>query len=978
MPLAALFKRVIAPLALALVLLYAGVSGFDPAWRPPQLSDSERRWLAQHGPLVFVSQEHYPPFEFRQKDGSLDGICIELARWMTTELGIQARFIALPFDAAQQAVLDGRAHVITSLFHSPARSRHFTFSKPILPVPAFIFVRHDRPDISGLDDLTGKRLAIQRGDYALEFLRERTIAFDWLPLTTFAEAADAVLAGQADALIGDEQIVLYHLYSKGLAAQAKKVGEPLYVGRNCMASRRDQTVVAGILAKGLDHARHSGMIKAIERKWLGIPLGNPTHSDRPWLPLLSSGLLLLAGATLGVLLWNQRLRRQLEQQTAGIRQVASEREQEASRRRLIFEQSRDGIVITDSHGRVFEANPSFAALLGYSPHELANLHIWDWEVQFSRQDIEQTIQTLDENGVLFETRHRRKDGRVIDVEVCANLCLWQGQKLIYSTCRDISERKQAEKELEKARQAAEQANQAKSVFLTNISHEIRTPLNAVLGMTSLLLDAPLAAEQRSWAEAVQSNAEALLELINDLLDLSRIEAGRLELEQIDFDPAALLTDLDASLKPLAVAKGLQWHCRLTGATAGRWLHGDPGRLRQILLNLAGNAIKFTTAGSVRLEAELTPEAENRVLLQVRVRDTGIGIAIANQARLFERFYQADASITRTHGGSGLGLAICRQLAEQMGGTIGFTSEEGVGSEFWLRLPLASAQSGAAVGPAADKTPAQNAGASALHPAPQGPARILLVEDNAVNQRVALSLLHKLGLQTDAVSNGQQALTALRQSAYDLVLMDCQMPVLDGYQTTRRIRQSDQPWRDIVIIALTAQAMSGDRERCLQAGMSDYLAKPITLPTLRQTLSRWLDSRRFNASPPPATTSEDSGTVDAPGVNGNSPPSLWNRAALYERLLFDTELVGTVLEVFLTDMPIQLDRLQQLLASGDLTAASRQAHSIKGAAANIGAETLRQLAEQLEQNLRNGQLGDDNWPERFSLVFQQLKKQLEQA
>jgi len=201
-----------------------------------------------------------------------------------------------------------------------------------------------------------------------------------------------------------------------------------------------------------------------------------------------------------------------------------------------------------------------------------------------------------------------------------------------------------------------------------------------------------------------------------------------------------------------------------------------------------------------------------------------------------------------------------------------------------------------------------------------------------------------------------------------------MPVLDGYQTSRRIRQSDQPWRDITIIALTAQAMSGDRERCLQAGMSDYLAKPITLPALRQALGRWLDSRRFNASPTTATAA----TAATPAINDNSPPILWNRAALHEQLLYDTELVGKVLEVFLTDMPLQLNQLRQLLASGDLTAAGRQTHSIKGAAANIGAEALRQLAEQLEQALRNGQLGDDNWPERFSLAFEQLKKQLEQA
>jgi ABC-type amino acid transport/signal transduction systems, periplasmic component/domain len=278
----------------------------------------EQAWLASHGPIVFVSQSSYPPFEFRQKDGTLDGICIELARWMATEMGLQVRFVSMNFQEAQQAVLNGSADIITSLFYSENRAVLFSFSDPIVDVPASIFVKADRPDITGVKDLNGKRIAIQRGDYAKEFLEAQGIKFELVATDNFSQATDAVIVGRADALIGDEQIVLYHLYSNRLTAQAKKIGDPLYVGKNCMASRKGNPLLASIMVKSLLHARESGVIEGISRKWLGAGVETSAKGLQWIVPYVFHIILVVALVVVLMLIWSFQLRRKVEEKTREI------------------------------------------------------------------------------------------------------------------------------------------------------------------------------------------------------------------------------------------------------------------------------------------------------------------------------------------------------------------------------------------------------------------------------------------------------------------------------------------------------------------------------------------------------------------------------------------------------------------------------------------------------------------------------------
>ncbi|MDO8930752.1 MAG: ATP-binding protein [Rhodocyclaceae bacterium] len=398
------------------------------------------------------------------------------------------------------------------------------------------------------------------------------------------------------------------------------------------------------------------------------------------------------------------------------------------------------------------------------------------------------------------------------------------------------ERKQA---LHVAKEAAEAASRAKSEFLANMSHEIRTPMNGVLGMAQLLEGTAQTAEQREYTQIIQSSAEALLTVINDILDLSRIEANRMELEYLSMSPRALVHELADLFGAQAAAKAVGFSV-VVAADVPESVVGDPGRLRQVLNNLLGNAIKFTERGAVSLALQREPGNPGEAMLSFSVNDTGIGMAPATVANLFAPFYQADASTTRRFGGTGLGLSIARRLVDLMGGTLAVASTPGVGSTFTVRLPFA-------LDHAAPAEAAEVAWPAAQLP---GQAQVLIVDDNATNRTVALHMLEKLGARGAVAGHGEEALDILRHLPCDLVLMDCQMPVMNGFEATRRIRlgEAGAARAGVRIVAMTANAMQGDREKCLAAGMDDYLAKPLSLGKLTETLAHWLP-RRDAGTPP---------------------------------------------------------------------------------------------------------------------------------
>ena len=408
----------------------------------------------------------------------------------------------------------------------------------------------------------------------------------------------------------------------------------------------------------------------------------------------------------------------------------------------------------------------------------------------------------------------------------------------YTGQLDLSRRqllKQSE-ELRAARDEAGRASQMKSEFLATVSHEFRTPLNAVIGMTDLLLDTPLSQEQGEYVATVQASGRALLALVNDILDMSRIEAGKLTIEKVEFSLREVVSEVARVLAPAARKRGLDFTVNFPEGGPPHFV-GDPFRIRQVLMNLGSNAVKFTERGNVAIDVAPGAAVDGKCRVRVRVRDTGIGIPADKQSLLFEKFIQADTSVTRRYGGSGLGLAISKRLVELMGGEIGLKSESGQGSEFWFELPLK-----VAAGLPGDTTASERAEERGRR-VPAG-LRVLVAEDNVVNQRVAAHLLAKLGCVVETAENGAAAVRMVRGGLYDLVFMDCQMPEMDGYTATAEIRRLGSKGR-LPIIAMTASAMAGDRERCIAAGMDDYLTKPLDLGSLEDTLSRWAPQ---NASP----------------------------------------------------------------------------------------------------------------------------------
>ena len=731
--------------------------------------------------------------------------------------------------------------------------------------------------------------------------------------------------------------------------------------------------LTGIYHVDFDDSRQSRGFQLLLRSAKDVAIYQPPRLWTVQRALGFSGI--LGGCTLAGFLWAAALRRRVAQQTAQIRVQLQKEGVLENRQRGIVENASDFIFTTDLNGRFTSFNPAGERMTGYDRETALTMNIRELLVSNDSNGTPVTLIPDNDGTVTFQHPLRTRDGRSIWIETSSRLLREGDSSSILGIVRDISERKQIEETLKRARDAAEANTKAKSEFLANMSHEIRTPMNAVIGMSNLLLDTSLDEQQHDFAETIRNGAEALLTVLNDILDFSKIEAGRMQFETLDFDLRETVESTAELLAPRAAAKDLELVVSVAPNVCNH-LRGDPSRLRQVLMNLLGNAIKFTQAGEVVLRVEARAEHTDNIEVYFEVADTGVGIAPEEQTRLFKPFSQADSSTTRRFGGTGLGLAISKQIVELMGGVCSVQSTPGVGSVFsftakfarqtthavvplvfeapdlgkrvliaartnglrtmleqsaqgfglqartvptlsdalrLLRDPDATEKFGALALDAklapgeeartlqelsrsfprlpvifmtalnqnvrADAAPEhtvsinkpikQNEWFGALKrafgftdapkplPSPtigviKAPAapraeivaqtlRVLIAEDNTVNQRVAVLQLQSLGYKAHVVANGLEVLEAVERAEYDLILMDCQMPEMDGYEASRRLRQHrhhDRMW----IIALTANAMQGDQAKCLEAGMDGYLTKPLNLRDLQVKLTTCKEPR----------------------------------------------------------------------------------------------------------------------------------------
>jgi PAS domain S-box-containing protein len=633
-----------------------------------------------------------------------------------------------------------------------------------------------------------------------------------------------------------------------------------------------------------------------------------------------------------------------------------------------------GIVAISADDSVQMCNPAFENLFGYRQPEIVGESLAKMlsNAEMSTEITSSRSRLVQGRTTHIVTRRKRRDGSMVDVEAYSVPLgvegHYTGAVVLY---QDITERKQAEAALLRAKEVAEAANRAKSEFLANMSHEIRTPMNGVIGMTDLALDTDLSDEQREYLQMVKISADSLLTLINDILDFSKIEAGKLEVEKIDFSFRQIVDEAVKTLSPKALEKNLKllWHAE---AGIPQILRGDMGRLRQVLVNLVGNAVKFTERGEVVVRVEKEEENPAGVVLHFQVRDTGIGVAKEKQGLIFEAFTQADGSATRKYGGTGLGLTITSRLVGLMGGKIWVESEPGAGSTFHFTSYFEFASGGEGTGsetgadaerqfPEREESRVRLSGETPgmLLKRNRG-VRVLLAEDNAINRKLATALLEKHGFVVIPTGNGRDAMEIIDRQGVDIALMDVQMPVMGGFEAIRGIRSKEQrTGTHLPIIAVTAHAMRGDKERCLEAGADDYVTKPIRPGELMAAIER---VRKPGLGSGAQWNSSLSGLIAVPAASLSSIPSLsssppFDLDGALQRLEGDRELLEELAKLFLDECPGNIGGMRKALQGHDARLLERLAHTMKGSAASVGAVRVSEASLALEQEGRAGTLAN---------------------
>ncbi|WPD21216.1 MAG: transporter substrate-binding domain-containing protein [Candidatus Electrothrix scaldis] len=932
-----------------------------------ELTLEERNWLAKHPVIPFTFDPGWAPVEFADDQGQPQGISRDYLHWLEKKLNVQFQPVcAESIEQAQEMMNKGQILLFPALTKTDKRKEHFYFTSSYLSLPVAIFSDANITYLGDLEDLEGKKIAVAKGYAVQEWLQRDYPQIELVPAQSVSEGLHMVTQGKAFAFVGSLLTTSYYIGQTGLT-QLRVVGETSYSYRVRMAVPRQEPLLQSILNKGIG-AISQDEHDAIYHRWISVQYTH--HVDYQLF------LIVLAGASLLLLLfsfWTWRLMKEVKRR----RQTEAALLDKEHLLADLIDFFPEAVLVVDRQGVVIAWNKAMEKLSGVPAEEMLGKGNYAYAVPFygipqpilidyaGRPAVEITsvyehVQ-IEGDKITAENSQIILDGKHVCLLGTASVLRDSQEKIVASieSIRDVTEARQAEQDLLHARDAAESAAKAKSEFLATMSHEIRTPMNAIINLTRLLLDTSLDYDQRSYAQISMDSSELLLSLINDILDFSKIEAGKLELEHASFDLRELVKTVLSPMRIKAEDKGLSLGLVIE-PEVHPFLIGDSVRLQQILLNFLNNAIKFTASGGVLVHIAVQEEEGKEVLLQISVEDSGIGIPEDRMTRLFQTFSQADTSTSRKYGGTGLGLAICKRLSELMGGQVGVQSEAGEGSTFWFTVRVQKTS---------EDTLLSKKESTHFHDTLPSTPNILLVEDNKINQYVALSILKKFQLAADVAENGVEALEMQRQKEYDVVLMDIQMPEMDGFEAARHIRNPAtgvlRP--DVPIVAMTADATKEDRGKCFAAGMNDYISKPVNRDRLFLVLQEQLSKAAvYHDEHAKSDSSQNCKQIRPmqgnPSLQDNTPSLLlddclpiFDRDDLVERMGGYEDGIEEFMEEFPAYLSADIKELELALAKKDMAGILSSTHKIKGMCANASVERVREVAYRMELTAKEGKI-----------------------
>jgi len=913
------------------------------------LSKAERAWLARHPRIRFAGDPHYMPYEGFDKEGKYIGIVAKYLERFFQTTGVAFETVQTQsWEQTRHLAEEGLVDIFTTYASDVAFGQTHKAVATGIKSPIVIVTKkeEDARFVADLAELRGKKIAVVKGYTYLNTIFSRYKELDFVEVLTKREAFEGVSTGRYDALLSSLSVASYRI-ENGFA-NLHVSGKTDVKMELVLMVKNEYGMLAEILERFFALRANEEFTRILSR-WEHI-VGQQEIDYAPIVTFI--GLLLFGGAAL--FYWNYLLKRQVAKQTSQLRKltqnleaIVQERTENLARvykeQKAIFDAASIGILLLRER-KIVAANGGISQMFGYTQEELLgastrlfyeNEAVYE-EVEGHYRALMQTKETS-EWEQQFSRKNKEKFWARVTLAPIDPANLSEG---VVATLDESTLEHQALEEIKKAKEVAESATQAKSRFLANMSHEIRTPMNAILGMAYLALQSDLTPKLRGYIQKIEKASKSLLGIINDILDFSKIEAGKMVLEKHPFE----LGNVFEHLRDLFAIKAQEKNIALIfefDKQIPPLLAGDSLRLSQVLINFLSNALKFTREGRVVAGATLVTCQEKSATILFSVTDTGIGLSEEQLDKIFASFSQEDASTTREYGGTGLGLAISRRLVRMMGSDIEVQSKLGEGSRFSFELTLEVAHPQEKK----ERQEPQPASVSQTLPAFTN-AKVLIVEDNIQNQELAQEFLERAGIESDIAQNGLEALEAVQKNSYDCVLMDCQMPVMDGYEATQKIK-ADPRFASLPIIAMTANALSDDEGRCFAAKMDDYIAKPIDVAKFYATLQKWLGAKVVLQTPEVAK--EEAYDFAIEGIESSEALA---------RMGQDATLLARQLQRFAASQKDFLQRVQKALGEGDLQSAIREAHTLKGLCGNIGAKELFAHAKELEEMLRERGMSEE--------------------